>query len=245
MKLLARFESMLTSSLTRFYTNLLSFHPTVPFIVIRLFYLLILIVLPSSLIWGDDDIARLGRLSDSAAEKVTEDDWQWAARNIASKKLRTDIRTAILGRNPYPRKELVELLSDEKLAVRLGALELLEEAAGEGFRLNAWASPSGDGADPANEHAIELWRTWAGSEGKVKTSGNLLSDEQMQSYIRDIISGSSDRKRRAVRMLEPHGMKGVSGIQAFLVNTEAIADSARIHLKEAQYHLVLSTAKSG
>lgn len=208
--------------------------------MIRLFFLLVLFLLSASCLWADDEASRLSRLAGSSAEKVTEEDWQWAARSLASKQLRTGIRTAILGRDSYPRKELVALLSDKKLAVRLGALELLEEAAGEGFGLNAWASPTGDGADPANEHALSLWHRWAGSDGKVKTLGNLLSAEQMQSYIRDIISGNADRKRRAVRMLEPHGMKGVSGIQEFLVKTEGLPDSSHIHLKEVQYHLVLT-----
>ncbi|NWK55578.1 HEAT repeat domain-containing protein [Verrucomicrobiaceae bacterium N1E253] len=209
--------------------------------MIRVTYLIVLLaisILPSP---ADDDAAsRLSRLAGGSADEVSSQDWQWAARNVANKQLRIDIRAAIIAREPYPRKELVALLGDEKLAVRLGALELLEEAAGDGFGFNAWASPAGDGADPRNEHAMTMWSRWAGSDGKIKASANLLSDEQMQSYIRDIISGDADRKQRAIRMLEPHGMKGVSGIQAFLVQTEGLPDTSRIPLKEAQYHLVLA-----
>jgi len=186
---------------------------------------------------ADEDADRLGRLSGSDA---TATDWQWAARQMANKQVRNDIRAQILSRDPYPRKELVALLSNDRLAIRLGALELLEEAAGNGYGLNPWVSPSGKGSDPANEHAIKLWLRWAGETGKVETTGDLLSDEQMRTYIRDIISGNPERKRRATRMLEPHGMKGVSGIQEFLVQTEALPRSSRIQLKEAQYHLVLA-----
>ena len=183
------------------------------------------------------DSERVERLSGT---ETTADDWRWAARKIADKRLRSEIRAAILSREKYPRKELVALLSDVHLAVRLGALELLEEAAGDNYGLNAWASPSGNGSDPRNEHALKLWHAWAGNSGKVNASGPVLSDEQTQSYIRDVISGNTDRKRRAVAMLEPHGMKGVASIQEFLIGNPALPESSRISLKEAQYHLVLA-----
>ena len=183
----------------------------------------------------------MGRISGPDA---TTEDWQWAARRIADKSLRSEIRTAIVRRDPYPRKELVGLLDHEQLAIRLGALEILEEAAGDSFGFNAWASPAGDGSDPANGHALRLWSRWAGETGKIKAAGNLLSDEQMQTYVRDIISGNEDRKRRAIRMLEPHGLKGVAGIQEFLTRTGGLPASSRVNLKEAQYHLVL-TGTSG
>jgi len=198
---------------------------------------LLLLFLTLSIAQASDDTARLSRLSGSEA---TDADWQWAARQMADKKARNDIRIAILKREPYPKKELVELLTDDRLAIRLGALELLEEAAGDGYGLNPWVSPSGQGSDPANEHAIQLWLRWAGESGKIKAVGNLLSDEQMRSYIRDIISGNSERKRRATRMLEPHGLKGVVAIQEFLSVTEALPSNSRTNLKETQYHLVLA-----
>lgn len=201
------------------------------------FSILTFLIFPLSLAVADDDADSLTRISGSDA---TDADWQWAARQMADKQARNDVRAAILSRDPYPRKELVKLLSNDRLAIRLGALELLEEAAGDGYGLNAWVSPSGQGADPANEHAIKLWHRWAGASGEIKASGNLLSDTQMHSYIRDIISGNPERKRRATRMLEPHGLKGVVKIQEFLIKTEALPSSSRINLKEAQYHLVLA-----
>lgn len=183
------------------------------------------------------DADRLARLSTAEA---TAEDWRWAARKIADKRERSEIRAAVLSRAEYPRAPLVALLTDRHLAVRLGVLELLEEAAGDTCGFNAWASPSGAEADPGNAHALKLWRAWAGNTGKVSAAGPLLSAEQTQAYIRDIISGNADRNRRAVRMFEPHGMKGVTGIQEFLVRNPALPESSRIRLKEAQYHLVLA-----
>lgn len=180
------------------------------------------------------------RLRNISGTEASEADWLWAAHGIADNALRTDIRAAILSRTPYPRAELVALLSADQLAVRLGALELLEEAAGATYGFNPWASPAGPGADPANETALKLWTKWSGASGAIAASGNLLSDDQLQAYLRDIVSGNEDRRRRAVRMLEPHGLKGVTGIQDFLINTPGLPASSRVHLKEAQYQLVLT-----
>lgn len=187
---------------------------------------------------------RLERISSS---KETADDWRWAVRGLADQALRNNVQGAIAERKNYPRKELVALLTDPQLAVRLGALELLEQAAGDTYGYNAWAKPSagsstgahGEEGDPRNVHALEMWGKWAGSSGKVKADGLVLSGEQLQGYIRDIISANPDRKMRAVRMLEPHGMKAVASIQEFIVNNKGLPKSNLINLKEAQYHLVL------
>ena len=186
---------------------------------------------------ADDDATIIRRL---AGDGASGDDWIWAARKIADKQSRNEIRDALKKRDGFPRGELVELLTDQHLAVRLGALELLEEAAGDGYGFNPWASPGGEGADPRNEHALQVWRNWAGETGEVAGAGPVLSDEQMQAYIRDIISGNDERKKRAVRMLEPHGMKGVADIQEFIEGHPGLPGSSRVGLKEAQYHLVLS-----
>ena len=122
-------------------------------------------LLSASLAAADTDADRFARISGTDA---TVEDWQWTARSIADKALRSELRTALLLRDPYPRQELVALLNHEQLAVRLGALEILEEAAGDSFGLNPWASPTGEGADPANEHALALWNRWAGETGKIK-----------------------------------------------------------------------------
>ena len=68
----------------------------------------------------------------------------------------------------------------------------------------------------------------------------VLSEEQTQGYLRDIISGEADRKSRAIRMLDPHKLKGVASIQEFLVSNPALPASSVIALKEAQYQLVLN-----
>ena len=60
---------------------------------------------------------------------------------LADPAARNSLRNAILNLDPFPSKDLVTLLSDPSLAVRLGALELLEEKAGGDFAYNPWSPP--------------------------------------------------------------------------------------------------------
>ena len=114
--------------------------------MIRVLLGLILALAASPLLVAEDDSARIERLSGTEANPA---DWEWATRHLADRSLRSAIRTAIITRTPYPRKELLALLSHDHLAVRLGALELLEEAIGSNYGFNPWAAPQGEGSDPA------------------------------------------------------------------------------------------------
>ncbi len=175
-----------------------------------------------------------------STETEKRQDWIWVVTQLKDPQLREQINLAIAERKHYPRQELVSLLTQSKLAIRLGALELLEQAAGTSYEFNPWAKPG----EKSDATAIKAWRDWAGLTGPVNTAGPLLSDEQLQAYLRDIISGDSDRKGRAIRMLTPHSMKGVTAIQEFITSNAGIPRSKLLSLKEAQYHLVLNQRSS-
>ncbi|MCU0780010.1 MAG: hypothetical protein MUF04_02785, partial [Akkermansiaceae bacterium] len=70
------------------------------------------------------------------------------------------IRAKTVNAKPPPRAELVALLEHPYLAVRLGALELLEELAGTDHAFNPW-QPA---ATPDNSAALARWRAWAGKK---------------------------------------------------------------------------------
>ena len=75
---------------------------------------------------------------------------------------------------------MVEMLESERLPIRLGALELLEELTGDGFGFDAWAALGTAG----NLAAIEKWRGWAaGDETKLKSVYAILTEQQIQGYI--------------------------------------------------------------
>ncbi len=238
MKLRTRSESTPTFLPTLFCTNFFSLFPF--FYVLK--HLLVFVFLWSLLpcvAWAESSgiHARLERIS-SAQE--SEQDWIWAVRELVDTKTRTLLQDAIRERENYPRQQLVNLLSHSILAVRLGALELLEQAAGKSFAFNPWLKSG----DEMNQDALRDWQKWAGLTDAITTDGPTLSPEQMQSYLRDIISGNSDRKNRAIRMLHPHALKAVAAIQGFLAENSALPRSNVLSLKEAQYHLVLNRKNS-
>ncbi|MFT6576561.1 MAG: HEAT repeat protein, partial [Akkermansiaceae bacterium] len=193
-----------------------------------------LLVIPSHA--QDSGIDRLKRISSAEDNK---EDWLWAVRQLGDPVTREGLRLALAERESYPRKELVALLTHPQLAARLGALELLEQAAGNSFEFNPWSAPD-TAESEANLRSLKVWQDWAGLTGEISSTGLVVTDEQMQAYLRDVISGNAERKRRAVRMLDPHSMKAVAAIQEFIVANPGLPPSSHLSLKEAQYQLVIN-----
>src|SRR5262245_440266 len=67
------------------------------------------------------------------------------------------IRALIKDQKPFPATTLVDQLISKRLAVRLGALDLLEDAAGETFGFDPWLE---DPASGGNVESISRWKTW-------------------------------------------------------------------------------------
>lgn len=162
--------------------------------------------------------------------------WAQAMRLLGQAETRDLLRASILARANFPRQELVALLTHERIAVRLGALEILEEVAGGSFDYIPWSEA---GTDPRNEDPLRRWNEWAEAEGAISSEGPVLSDEQVQAYLRDLLADDRARGKRAMRMFEPHAMGGVKAIQDFLAGQPDLPIGHRARLKEAQYYLVL------
>ncbi len=149
---------------------------------------------------------------------------------------RNNVRTAILTLDPFPSVELVALLSHPGLAVRLGALELLEEKSGGDFGINPWLPPG----EAENEGALARWKQWAGEKPAVGTKKDLLGEEQRRGYLRDLLAGDADKSLRARRMLEADGLGAVGFLETFLSTSPALPAGSRAKVREAQYQIVLS-----
>jgi len=195
-----------------------------------LLYLLLFHLAVCHLAAQQGELERIAYSLDSAA------DWEWVAREISQPASRELIEDALTKREVYPRKELLPLFSHPQLAIRLGALELLEVAADTSYSFNPWLEID----DPANKEPLSLWHEWAETNGPITRTTSTLSTEQMQTYLRDIISGKSERKSRAIRMLNLHSLSAVSAIQQFLTDKSGLPQSSILDLKEAQYLLVLN-----
>lgn len=158
---------------------------------------------------------------------------------LADPAVRGNARSTILGLNPFPAADLVALLSDPRLAVRLGALETLEEKSGGDYDYNPWEPP----AAPENEAPLARWQKWLGeSDGKDSAATSLLSDDQRHGYLRDLLADDRDRSARARRMLEADGLAAVGFLENFLTNSATLPAGSRAKVREAQYQIVLSPA---
>ena len=140
--------------------------------------------------------------------------------------------------DPLPFADLVAVLKQPSLAARLGALELLEEAAGGDFGFNPWNSPD----QPENVGPIARWEQWAakGPDKKSSPATALLGDDQRRGYLGDLLSSDTDKATRARHMLETDGLGSVAFLEDYLAATPALATGARARVRQAQYQIVLA-----
>lgn len=155
---------------------------------------------------------------------------------LADPERRAIIRGILVDTDEPPRAELVALLDYPTLAVRLGALELLEELAGGDFSYNPW-TPAGS---PENVGALARWAQWAGEPGDHTPGGPLFSEEQRRGYLQDLLGEDRDKAARARRMLEAEGLSAVGFLETFLQETPTLGTGHRARIREAQYQITLS-----
>jgi cytochrome c biogenesis protein CcdA/HEAT repeat protein len=155
---------------------------------------------------------------------------------LADPAARNSLRLAILALDPFPTAEMTGLLSHGELAVRLGALELLEEKAGGDFGFNPWAPPGA----PENDGPLARWKQWSGEKPGTAPKKDLLGEEQRRGYLRDLLGNDADKSARARRMLEADGLGAVGFLETFLSNSPALPAGSRAKVREAQYQIVLS-----
>lgn len=170
---------------------------------------------------GDHSVERLALLLPQLADP--------ARRNI--------VRTRLM--DPLPGKELVSLLKHNSLAVRLGALELLEEQAGGDFEFNPWNAPE----MAENVGPLARWVEWSAKEPGKKDGAaakSLLGDDQRRGYLRDLLGQDDDKASRARHMLETDGLGSVSFLEDFLTATPALPAGGRARVRQAQYQIVLA-----
>jgi cytochrome c biogenesis protein CcdA/HEAT repeat protein len=200
----------------------------------RIFCLFFLLVALAAQAQEVDPIARSIR-----ELKADEPDLEILARALpllAQPEGRTAIRPTILELKPFPGAQLVALLAYPTLDVRLGSLELLEEASGGDFGFNPWLAPN----TPDNEGPLALWKNWAGKDLLGMPKRDLLNEEQRNGYLRDLLANDSDKASRARRMLEADGIGAVGFLENFLTSSPTLAAGSRAKVREAQYQIVLS-----
>ena len=193
----------------------------------------LLLVLPA---FGQEPDPVQAVLKDLKSGKPNQELLKQAVPLLADPAGRNMIRTAILTLDPFPSALMVTLLHNPALAVRLGALELLEEKAGGDFGFNPWLPPG----DPENDGPLARWQNWTGQKPGSGAGKDLLGEDQRRSYLRDLLGGDPDKSSRARRMLEADGLGAVGFLETFLASSPALPAAGRAKVREAQYQIVLS-----
>lgn len=195
----------------------------------QILLLLSALLLPATVTAAPDEAMERFLRGDSGAATLVE-----ILPRLADPAQRESIRGKLLEKDA-PIGELVPLLEHPMLAVRLGALEVLEELAGGDFSYNPW-TPAGS---PENEAALTRWKAWA--KDPVQPGGKgVFSDEQRRGYLRDLLSDDADKASRARRMLQAEGLSAIGFLEDFLMDTPALPNGHRARIREAQYQITLS-----
>jgi cytochrome c biogenesis protein CcdA/HEAT repeat protein len=141
---------------------------------------------------------------------------------------------------PLVPRPWIDLLSDPDLAVRLGAIEVLEDHAGSDLGYDPWED------DPNQRHeASQGWEEWLASGGTSAVGFRLgapLREESVRVYLADILSGDAAKTERAIGRLATQPRDAIGRIEAHLSEMGDAAPGARARLKEAQYRLLLDSA---
>lgn len=157
--------------------------------------------------------------------------------HLADPARRNAVRNRLL--DPLPVAELIALLKHPSLAVRLGALELIEEQAGGDFGFNPWNAPERE----ENAGPLARWAQWSAKDSGKKNDAparSLLGDDQRRGYLRDLLGQDNDKASRARHMLETDGLGSVTFLEDFLTATPALPAGGRARVRQAQYQIVLA-----
>ncbi len=177
----------------------------------------------------------LRRLEEYRASGVPDDEWPALLETFGREDQSAAVHSLVKGLKPFPAAKLVALLTHPKLATRSGALDLLEEAAGDTFNFDPFLDDPSSGA---NEQALARWKAWStGATAALSTQP--LSDEQFRTLALEIMSGNRERSDRALQRLDRFGLNAIAQIEAFLSQQPNLETAAKAAMKAAEYRVVI------
>ncbi len=178
---------------------------------------------------------------------ASSSDWRKALISMQDGDARKAILSIAEKLSPSDRKALVSCLADDQLAVRLGALELLEELNNTITGLDPWTDPQADD----QQAALKQWQDWNAFGAAATSPATTLSRETFERYMQDLIGDAKDgdtsdgdalkRSRYALRILANGGESAASWIVDYMEAHPRLDENALRRVKEVQYALVIPT----
>ncbi len=184
--------------------------------------------------WSALELDRL--ISALASGRATAGQWRQALSAMQNTEFRDRMQALAGGFSPGDIKNLTACLGAGQLAVRLGALDLLEQVNDTITGLDPWADPG----DNDQKAALRRWRSWAAGGQKPAARAVALTQDEFDRYIQDLIGPDTQRARRALRGLLRGGPRAAHFIQDYFQSHPTLdADTLR-RIKEIQYALVIA-----
>jgi HEAT repeat protein/cytochrome c biogenesis protein CcdA/glutaredoxin len=176
-------------------------------------------------------------LADFRTKGIPDEQWPALLETFGQGDLRAAVLAFVKEQDPFPAAKLVALLTHPKLAVRLGALDLLEDAAGDTFRFDPW---QGSPAEGGNAEALTRWKSWSEKGAGISTtSAATLNEETFRAIAHEIMSGNRERAERAMDRLDGFGLSAIAHIESFLQKQTGLEPAPRAALKAAEYRVAL------
>jgi HEAT repeat protein len=183
--------------------------------------------------WSAVEIDRL--IADLETGKAPAEKWRKALSAMENADVRDRI-LALSGRlSPEDIRILTACLDEKQLAVRLGALDLLEEVNDAIMGFDPWGDPGSGG----QQALLKRWRQWAQSGQGTSAGASVLTREKFDRHIQDLIGGDPQRSRRALQALSRGGRSAAGFILDYFQTHPALDATALRRIKEVQYALVI------
>lgn len=184
-----------------------------------------------------EDIEKLVELLGSGA--LEAEHWPKLMKALGRDDRGYELHKKILALDPFPAAQLVRLLEHAGLAIRIGALQILEEKSGRTFGFDPWQPP---GETQTNRRAVQEWQAWA-QQQDTESNHNVyaaLTSERLKVYMRDLTAGNRERASRAVIMLQRGGDYVLQALQEYLRKHPDLTPEARRRIREVRYMLILA-----
>ena len=166
---------------------------------------------------------------------ATKSQWRKALRAMKDSKIRLQMRPVSAHLTSEDLINLSSCLSDWSLAVRLGAIELLEGVNDRISGYDPWQNPYSE----AQKIIIKRWRAWAATGEIIREKDTPLTQADFDRCIRNLISNEPERVRKAMQTLEKGGEYTSRLIIDYLKKNPEIDENALRLIKEIQYTLVI------
>lgn len=173
-----------------------------------------------------------------ATGQGSAEQWRKALAAMEDDAVRDRLHALADGLSPADLKILTACLTDPLLAVRLGALDLLESANDTIVGFDPWIDP----VSPGQQELLARWRAWASSDARPLDQAAALTQEKFDRSLQDLIGDDPQRSRRAMQVLARGGQRAALLIADYLKTDPKLDANALRRIKEVQYTLCIPSA---